>query len=58
MFSLEASIRDRRMWLTTKDGARFIDDGLNMDGKLFGLGGDITTRGDDDERVCLAVRVL
>ena len=29
-----------------------------MDGEFFGLGGDITTRGDDDKGVCLAVRVL
>ena len=29
-----------------------------MDGELFCLGGDITTGGDDDKRVCLAVRVL
>jgi hypothetical protein len=29
-----------------------------MDRKFFGFGGDITTRGDDDERVCFAVRVL
>jgi len=46
------------MRLTTKNGTGFIDDRLDMDGKLFGLCGDITTGGDDDERVRLAVRVF
>ena len=29
-----------------------------MDGELFGLCGYVATGGDDDEGVCLAVRVL
>ena len=29
-----------------------------MYGRLFGLGCDVTAGGDDDEGVCLAVRVL
>jgi len=46
------------MQLTTKNGAGFVDNRLDMDGKLFGLGGDVTTGGDDDERVRLAIRVF
>ena len=46
------------MWLTAENGTGFIDDRLDMNGKLFGLCGDVTTRSDDDERVRLAIRVL
>lgn len=43
---------------TTENGTGFVDYCLDMHGKFFGLGSDITTRSDDDERVCFAVRVL
>ena len=44
--------------LTTKNRTGFIDDRLDMYRRFFSLGGDVTTRGDDDEGVRFAVRVL
>jgi hypothetical protein len=35
-----------------------IDDRLDMNGRLFSLCGNIATRRDYDEGVCLAVRIL
>ena len=46
------------MWLTAENGTGFIDDRLDMNGKLLSLCGDVTARSDDDERIRLAVRVL
>lgn len=48
----------RCSWLTTKSRTAFVDDRLDMDRTFFGLCGDITTGGDDDERVRLAIRVF
>jgi hypothetical protein len=44
--------------LTAKHRTTLVDHRLDMDGRLFGFCGNITTSGDDDERVCLAVRVF
>ena len=48
----------RRRWLTAKDRTGLVDDRLNMNRGLFGLCGNIATCGNDDEGVCLAVRIL
>ena len=47
-----------RRRVRTEEHAGFGDDGLDMHGGLLCLCGDIAAGGDDDEGVCLAVRVL
>ena len=51
-------IARRELERTVKEKPCLCDDFLDVDGGLFCFGGDIAAGRGDDERVCLAVRVL
>ena len=58
MSGAEGKAREEAWGLTGEEHAGLGDDVLDVDGGLLCLCGDIAAGGDDDEGVCLAVRVL